>query len=232
MATRVVHDEREATLTRRPADLTGGPNELRPIPDPTVLTTAQLTLAIANLRELMVTYIDGKFALVDTRSIENDKAVRLLQDFANKNPTIDVVEEHVKALHNLVDQRFKAIDASFEEKAKATVKAAADVKSAVDAAFAAQKELVNGSFSAMKEFVLATFAAQKEVMTGNQQLAMKLIEGVTTTAMDLKDRIVAMESRGIGQRTGSTDTWSGVSLIISVVVAIAVVVGTVVHLAK
>jgi hypothetical protein len=213
--------------------------ETKTNPDPSEATNVALEAAIKGLHELLDTRIDGEILSIKTRFDAMDKAVELLQAFANKSPTIDVVEEHVVSLKEVMEQRFqivneklKAVDDLFAERALATIKAAADVKSAVDAAFAAQKELVNGAFAAMKEFVNATFAAQKEIMVGNQQITTKAIEGVTTTVTDLKDRIVSIESRGQGQQSATQSNMGAISLIVSVVVAVSIVVGTFVHLAK
>src|SRR3954467_2137747 len=65
--------------------------ESRPVPDPTVLTTQQIYNAVASLRDVM-----------DVRLCAMDKAVNLLQETANRKPTIGEVEGvHRTKIENL-----------------------------------------------------------------------------------------------------------------------------------
>ena len=98
--------------------------ELRPIPDPTVLTTQQLAVAILNLKELF-----------ESRMSAMDKAVELLQQTANRSPTVnEVYMQH--------EERFKSIAVQFAERDIRTEQTSRDSKVAVDAALQAAKEAV------------------------------------------------------------------------------------------
>lgn len=90
--------------------------DIRPRPDPTVLTTAALTLAIDNLRDYVLAKIEGQAALFHQTNQANQEAIQkaeisterrlgLLNEFraqaadeAKKYSTIDSVEEKFKAV--------------------------------------------------------------------------------------------------------------------------------------
>jgi hypothetical protein len=110
-----------------------------PRPDPTLLTTQQLIREQAGLKELVLSIVDGKFQVIDTRLAGMDKAMGLVQvqqngwqDVINAsvanlrvlhdekfNGAIEVVNEKITSLANVTTQQFKNIDDKFAEKDKA-----------------------------------------------------------------------------------------------------------------
>jgi hypothetical protein len=97
--------------------------DIRPVPDPTVLTTQQLTGAVASLKELISTRLDAY-----------DLAIALQQETANRSPSVNEVflqheerisgaigllNEKIASLSNVTAQQFKSIDDRFAEKDKA-----------------------------------------------------------------------------------------------------------------
>jgi hypothetical protein len=103
-------------------EMANGTPDLVPRPDPTVLTTEQLTREIANLKALLETRLDGM-----------DIATDLLSTTVNRVPSdVDKQVGHLKELH---DEKFASITQLIAQRF-------GDNQKAVDAAFAAQKEAV------------------------------------------------------------------------------------------
>jgi predicted negative regulator of RcsB-dependent stress response len=209
---------------RRGSDLTGGPGELRPIPDPTVLTTAQLNLAISNLREYLMALITGRLAAVETRFVEGDKAVKLLQDFANKSPSIDVVDGRVTSLASLHAERMARLEqigrSGFEERERLSLARLHSMeakidnsKSNIDEKLRALEAQIEKTWRDLKTNVDAAFGAAdkavnlqnsyfREAMGRIEQLFTKQIESALTGIGDLKERIGAVENRTKGAGEG------------------------------
>src|SRR5579859_1583848 len=101
----------------------------RPVPDPTVLTTAQLLRELAALRELVFIRLDGM-----------DKATTLLSETVNRTPT--VIQTEISHVRELIDERFDGVSRQFEDRDVRTAQAAKAGKEALDAALQSAKELV------------------------------------------------------------------------------------------
>ena len=200
-------DRELAALRRRAsdADADGAGGDIRPRPDPTVLTTQALQREVLSLKE----FYEAKFA-------SYDKAINLLQANADKAPSINVVDERVSALKMLHEEKFASISKEF---------AGRDV--AVGAAFLAAKEVVTEQ---NKSSALAI--AKSEAATTKQIDQMGVAFAATTQGIndkidDVKDRIAILERNAGnvgGQVTGRHDTWSGLGTTIGVVGAAVVVV--------
>lgn len=106
-----------------------GPQGSTPVPDPTALTTDQLRREIASLNVLITTRLDAM-----------DKAVDILRDLANREPTSSVLQERTIALRAEMDQKFQTDTVKFIELDKRTEALTAAGKIAIDAAFKAQQE--------------------------------------------------------------------------------------------
>jgi hypothetical protein len=170
--------------------------DVRPIPDPTRLTTEQLNREIAALREIIETRLSG-----------SDRAVRLLQDTADKFPAW--VDEKIRALKDVTEQRFIAlgdttaekftsIQTQFAERDVRTEQAAGAVKIAVDAALQAQKE------AAGEQNRSNTLAQTKSETATTKQIDQigTLIQNNTKSfddkINDVKDRVNRIEGSGEG----------------------------------
>lgn len=141
-------------------------DEIVPSPDPTVLTTAQLMREINHLRELIGSRLDAM-----------DKAVVLLQEFANRQPTIaEVVARY--------DERLDGIDAQFVERDRRFDLRDRDNVRAIDAALATS--------AAASQKTEATFTKQIDGMGAiiNSQ-AVTLDDKIG----DLRNRLTVVESR-------------------------------------
>jgi hypothetical protein len=93
------------------AEVSRGPQKS----DPSPLTKEALELGLANLREFVVAKYDGELLAVQTRFKANDDAVKLLQEFANSQPTIAVVDTRLTTFIDLVEAKFLALTRTVDE---------------------------------------------------------------------------------------------------------------------
>jgi len=174
----------------------------RPVPDPTVLTTAQLLREQAALRELIETRLDGM-----------DTATMLLSETVNRTPTIIQTEiAHVRELMagelsrmtQISEERLKGIELQFTERDVRTEQAAKAGKDALDAALKSQKELV----------AQQNEANRAEAAKTESNFA-KLIEAQSARTDELKERI----DRGEGSTAGAAGTRTEQRLNLNTVIA-------------
>ena len=195
-------------------DTTLRPEDNVPIPDPSVLTTRQLLREINSLRELLETRLESTTtandlirSVIETRLDGMDKAIRLLQDTADKFPAR--IDEKISALREVHEQRFdeisnthgekfNSIQTQFKERDVRSDQSSKDQKVAVDAALQAAKEAVGEQ---NKSSGLAIAKSETATMKQIDQLGV-LIQ-TTTKAFDdkisdLKERITRIEGAGAG----------------------------------
>jgi hypothetical protein len=132
--------------------------------------------------------------LFDARFEETGKAVRLLQEDSNRQPTANVLEERIKAMAREMDLRFSEM-----EKRNSAV-AVSDQKS-IDVALQAQKE-----------------AAAK-----SENAVLQAIGALETRLNDTKETLLRMEGGGQGSRQSYTGMMAAASLVIAAIVAATVV---------
>ena len=75
-------------------------------PDPSALTTQQLQREVSLLEKLVETH----FGTIDVRFSAMDKAITLLQTFADKSPTTAAVAQSVEALRDMNEVKFSSIE--------------------------------------------------------------------------------------------------------------------------
>jgi len=80
-----------------------GGRDWRPVPDPTLLTTAQLLRELGTLRELLETRLDGM-----------DRATELLSATVNRTPT--VIQTEIAHVREVIDEKFVAVEQRFAER--------------------------------------------------------------------------------------------------------------------
>lgn len=186
------------------ADRTSPP----PVPDPTTLTTAQTQRESAHTKELF-----------DTRINAMDKAIQLLQAFADKSPTTAAVAQSVESLEKLHAEKFNSIQTQFKEKAVSDERSGKDTKDAVEKAFAAAKEAVAEQNKANAMSIAKSEAATTKQIDGilaNIVTATKTSDDKFT---DIKDRLSAIE----GQKKGGSEMWSYVIAFGGIIVAVAAI---------
>ena len=173
--------------------------ELRPVPDPTVLTTQQLTVAILNLKELF-----------ESRMSAMDKAVELLQQTANRSPTVnEVYMQH--------EERFKSIAVQFAERDIRTEQTSRDSKVAVDAALQAAKEAVGEQNKSSALAIAKSEAATTKQMDQIAVIIQTTNSGVNDKIDDIKDRITSIESKKTGSSEMLAFVFGGIGVIVGVV---------------
>jgi hypothetical protein len=135
--------------------------------DPTPRTIEQVRMAIESLRELF----EAKFENIETKFAEADKAVQLLQETVNSQPTPGIIDERLTALKESVDKRFQG------------------VKELRDALAISDKESLNLALQAAEK------AATKAEAAFNKQL-----DAVAERVNDIKDRTINMEASEKGSK--------------------------------
>lgn len=179
--------------------------ETRPDPDPSTLTTAALHREIQHLKELIL----SEREINNTSNSARDKALVLLQAFADKSPTTAAVDQSVRELGKLTDEKFTSIDRRFQDKDKA-----------VDAAFAAAKEAVAEQNKSNALSVTKSEAAFTKQIDGINSLFGQTTKATDDKFADLKDRITTIE----GRSTGHGDIWGYIIGAAGLVVALLAVV--------
>lgn len=166
--------------------MTAGPGDIRPIPDPTTLTTAQLRRELSSLRELVEARLDGM-----------DRATRLLDETVNRTPTaIQIAIDHLKELH---DEKFASISLQFEARDDKVEAISRTQSAALEAALAAADKL-----TALQNEANQTALEKLETTTQKQfdQLTVTVnarYEVLDTRIGEMKERI----DRGEGSQAGA-----------------------------
>jgi uncharacterized coiled-coil protein SlyX len=158
--------------------------------DPTPRTIEQLNQAIAGQRELF----DAKLENIETKFESNDKAILLLQQIANSQPTPGILEERLIALKESMAKQFQG------------------VKELRDALAISDKESINLALQATKE------AAAKTEDAFNKQM-----DALAERVNDTKERLTIIEAGGQGSRQSYAGMMAAASLIIAAIVAATVV---------
>jgi hypothetical protein len=191
------------TLAQSEAPITT--TDSRPVPDPTTLTTQQLSAAIAGLRDVFEVRLKGM-----------DKAIDLLQETSSRSPTLaEIWARHdekfiassaaLKGERDISDQKFLRVDQQFIqiEKLAAQLKIAGDT--AVAAALQAQKEAAGEQTKSSAAAISKSEAATGESIKQLQTLFNTSISGLVTQIADLKSRLDKGEGGQAGQTTARAD---------------------------
>jgi len=148
--------------------------------DPTALTTQQLLRENYWLRELLQEQVEG----LKLRLIESDKAVKLLQAFADRTPTTMDVQHEVIALREVVMEMFRGVKDTFSQNATAlTAALQAQEKQAI--ATTDNTTIANNKMEAF-------FTKQFDMLGETRKADMK---GVDDKLDGLKERITIIESK-------------------------------------
>lgn len=196
--------------------------DVRPIPDPTLLTTAALTREIASLKEILFTRLEGM-----------DRAIVLFNDSITRVPTdtdrqIARLKELIEEMFKVTDERFSSIQKQFSERDVRTEQNARDSKVAVDAALAAQEKAVGKQTDSFAQSI-----AKSEANTTKQIDAQGQLLGSTSGALNdkieaVKERLTRIEGEGKGERaagvtqqTSNMNTVSVIGLVLGSLIGIA-----------
>lgn len=194
--------------------------------DPTPLTTQGLLREVANLKEIIFTRFEAY-----------DKAILLLQEYANRVPTIGEVvaktDERFQAAKEVlaeIDKRYNAefvkISTTSEMMVGQQALALAATKDAVAIAMSASEKAVAAALTAAKEAVKLQQDSNDKAIQKQEAVFTKQIDqiggqiGTLTKSFDdkiddLKNRVIAVESGA----TGGANTWNWVVVIAAVALA-------------
>ena len=159
-----------------------------------------------------------------------DRATRLLASSVDHFPTeldrtISAVREiftaELRRAEEVTDQKFRAIDGTFASNALA-----------LTAALAAQKEAAAESVKSSTLAIDRANAATKETILANQAQTAAGLASQAATGADLKDRVVRIESMGVGAHDTRTDARAMIGMIIAAIAVIVAVVSTVAFVLK
>lgn len=196
----------DAEQPRRRAGDTGGGLNI-PVPDPSLLTTRALQREIFSLRELIEVKLGSSVAtgelnraVIETRLDGMDKAIRLLQDTADRFP--DRIDEKISGLKTVHDERFASIQQQFTERDVRTEQAAGAVKIAVDAALQAQKEAVGEQNKSSALAIAKSEASTMKQIDQQAVLITQMGKGIDDKIDDLKERLTRTEGKGAGLAAG------------------------------
>jgi anti-sigma28 factor (negative regulator of flagellin synthesis) len=186
--------------------------DIRPIPDPTILTTQQLLRELSSLREVF-----------DTRLNAMDKATMLLADTVNRTPT--VVQAAITSTREVYDERFNSVQQQFAERDVRTEQAATASASALAAALQAAKEAVfEQSQAAAKASDKTELSVTKQI--DQIQLQIKTLGDVFNDRIgELKERIDRGEGIDSGSASTKTEHRLDIGQVISALAVLVAVIG-------
>lgn len=183
--------------------------ESKPNPDPSTLTTEQLDKGMAHLKELFSARLEAM-----------DKAIVLLQAFADKSPTTAAVALSVMALRDLTNEKFIGVEKQFSERDSRTDKIAELSKLAIDAALQAAKEAVASQNASNKEAIAKSETATAKQIDGIMATMQANMKGSDDKMNDMKDRLTLLEGRG----AGIASSWGVVVGVIGMALAAAAII--------
>ena len=174
------------------------------VPDPTTLTTLQLTQRIEGLREIIETRLDGM-----------DKAIRLLQDAADKFPAR--IDEKITSLREIHEEKFRSIQSQFTERDVRTEQTSRDSKVAVDAALQAAKEAVGEQNRSSALAIAKSETAVVKQIDQQGLLIQTNTSGLDGKINDLKERLTRIEGAGLGAAGNRTAAQQLVGIVVAII---------------
>jgi hypothetical protein len=158
---------------------------------------------LQSLHEAKIHNVDEERQLsqtvIETRLDGMDKAIRLLQDTADKFP--GRIDEKINSLKDVHLERFSSIAVQFNERDVRTESSARDSKVAVDAALQAAKEAVAEQ---NRSSALAIQKSEASTIKQIDQMGLLLQTGnkaVDDKFDDVKERLTRLEGQGQGKST-------------------------------
>jgi hypothetical protein len=158
--------------------------DVRPIPDPTHLTTQQLLRENNWLREVIEARLNGM-----------DNGLKLLQANADKSPTIAELDARVV-------EKFEGINVRFLERDERIKQSNMESKEAIAAALQAAKEAVGEQNKSRDQAITKQEAATTKQMDQINTLINTMDKSVDFRLGDVKDRVTKIE----GNKQGAVET--------------------------
>lgn len=190
---------------------------LVPIPDPTLLTTAQLDRAISNLDARLTTRLDGM-----------DKAAELLHADFTRVPTEvdrqishlrDLLMGEISKLRAETAEVFKRIEVQFIERDKRTEQLALASSTAIAAALQAAKEAVGAQNTSNSIAIAKSEQSTAESLRQLQALFTNDSRATNAKVDDLKSRLDKGEGGTIQTKEVRRDSRDNMGLIVAIAAA-------------
>ena len=183
------------------------------MPDPTKLTTKQLHREVSWEDKLRKQEIEHIKDLFHEATAARDRAIALLQAFADKSPTTSEVAGQVTSLKELVLSKFESADQQLTG-----VKS--ENKIALDAALQAQEKSANTSTTNLKESIKKSEDQFTKQIDQQREASQQTATNTDGKINDLKERVSAIENRskGIGE------SWAVIVSIIGMMIAVVTLV--------
>jgi chromosome segregation ATPase len=159
-----------------------------PVPDPSLLTTAERVRAMVEAERLF----DARLDVLRERLDGIDKATTLLATAVDKTP--NEIERVMTGLRELAWERFDSIALQFAERDTRQERESRDNKVAVDAAFAAQKEAAAKQDESNEKSITKSERATNETISQLAELVRQSVAGIGDKIDDLKDRVGKTET--------------------------------------
>jgi len=166
-----------------------GSKDLRPIPDPTELTTA----AVDRSEKTMKEWITSQLAIRDERLSAIDSATNLRLDALHAVPMR--IAEELAHEREISDEKFKSVAQQFTERDTRIAETSNLNKIALDAAFAAQKEAAAKEGDANQKAIDKSERAVSERIEKDAALSAANNSALSDKLDDQKDRITALDLR-------------------------------------
>ena len=137
-----------------------GDRVVRPVPDPTTLTTEQLRRELSSQKELF----EAHLAAINTATklLQNDAAAGKLELDEKFKNVKSLFEEKLAGLSKLNDEKFQGIQTQFTEREVRTNADQNALKEMIQVGLLSAKEAVATALQAAKEAVATAFQAAKE----------------------------------------------------------------------
>lgn len=184
----------EAPMINRPSPplLQVSGSDVRPVPDPTSLTTLQIDTAIKALREI-----------IETRLAGMDRAIHLAESDQSVFP--NRIDEKISAVAGILEERFRSIGVQFHERDVREERTSRDGKLAIDAALQAAKEAVNAQNTSSAMAIAKSEAAAIKQIDQQGATIQSIKAALDDKIGDLKDRMLIFEGRGFGVKEAKTE---------------------------
>lgn len=188
-----------------------------PIPDPTTLTTAQLEKAVEAERD----WAQGQFGIVDARLNAAEHATELRLETIGQIP--DRIDEKVRHLRELSDERFTSIQVQFKERDTRSERESTLNQTAVNAAFSAQKEASARQDDANQKAIDKSEKATAETINKLAELFETRTAGLAGQIADIKAVVGSIVSSKQGGKDATAALYA-LAGFLAVIISIAVTI--------
>ena len=189
-------------------------SSIKPVPDPTLLTTQQLQREISMSRDLLDIKIAGLRESILGKFDALENVIIVLREQISR--IRDGVDPAINHLHELQNEKFKSIAIQFDERDTRVDQTSRDSKLAVDAALQAAKEAVGEQNKSNALAIAKSEATYTKQIDQIGLLISALSKAIDDKVDDIKTRVQMME----GSKKGASDFFGLIVGIVGVLVGL------------